>query len=274
MDKHEAYLVKIGKPTLAIVGRYKNLRKADFADKPAAKVTSADLIEWSSEFRTGRAPATVLLHLMAMSALFRAGPVAHGVQSDVRVVAAAISHLKQLGVARVSTERERRVTDAEVDSIANYHALLHGTTIPLGQIMRLLVALPRRRTEMMTALWENYDPEASTLKLVDTKNPNKPRTEIVPVPPQAKVILDALPRTDARILPYKPASVSDAMLRGAEVLGIDNLHLHDLRHEGISRLFSLGLSIQHVAMISGHLSWATLKRYTHLKPSDVLAQFQ
>jgi len=46
--------------------------------------------------------------------------------------------------------------------------------------------------------------------------------------------------------------------------------LHDLRHEGISRLFERGLNIPEVALISGHLSWNTLKRYTHIKPQTVL----
>lgn len=53
-------------------------------------------------------------------------------------------------------------------------------------------------------------------------------------------------------------------------LGIEDLRLHDLRHEGISRLFEAGLQIQEVALISGHVSWAALKRYTHIKPLDVL----
>lgn len=280
MDKHEKYLTKLGKPTVAIFGRYKNLREAKFCAKPAARVTSSDLVEWAGDFRQGknpegkaRSPATVLLHLMALSALFRAGPVAHGVQSDVRVVAAAISHLKQLGVAAVSTERTRRVSDEEIDKIANHHANLIDPEIPLGTIMRLLVALPRRRTELLTARWENYDQDARTLKLVDTKHPTKPRVEVVPVPPQAKAIIDALPRNGPLMLPYKPASVSSAMSRAAILCGIKELHLHDLRHEGISRLFSLGLRIEHVAEISGHLSWATLKRYTHLTPQDVLDQF-
>ena len=277
MTKHERYLTKLGKPTVAIFGRYKNLRQAKFCAKSAAKVTSSDLIAWAADFRDGgvkgRSPATVLLHLMALSALFRAGPVAHGVQSDVRVVAAAINHLKQLGVASVSTERTRRVTDEEIDKIARYHAGLMDPQIPLGTIMRLLVALPRRRTEMLTARWENYDPVAHTLKLIDTKSPTKPRIEVVPVPPLAQAIIDALPRTGELMLPYNPASVSSAVARAATMCGIEGLHLHDLRHEGISRLFSLGLRIEHVAEISGHLSWSSLKRYTHLTAKDVLDQF-
>ena len=38
----------------------------------------------------------------------------------------------------------------------------------------------------------------------------------------------------------------------------------------ISRLFEQGLQIQEVAVISGHLSWNMLKRYTHLGRSAIL----
>ena len=58
------------------------------------------------------------------------------------------------------------------------------------------------------------------------------------------------------------------------MLGIEDLHLHDIRHEGISRLFEAGLDIPRVAMISGHKSWTTLKRYTHLKPADVVSRLE
>jgi integrase len=43
------------------------------------------------------------------------------------------------------------------------------------------------------------------------------------------------------------------------------LHFHDLRHEGISRLFEMGRSIPQVACVSGHRQWNTLKRYAHLR---------
>lgn len=58
-----------------------------------------------------------------------------------------------------------------------------------------------------------------------------------------------------RILPYNSESVSPAFDRACERLGIIDLHLHDLRHEGICRLFEQGLQIQEVSMISGHMSW-------------------
>lgn len=56
--------------------------------------------------------------------------------------------------------------------------------------------------------------------------------------------------------------------------GLEDILLHDLRHEGISRLFELGFEIQEVATISGHRDWKVLRRYTHLKPSSLVAKEQ
>jgi len=50
-------------------------------------------------------------------------------------------------------------------------------------------------------------------------------------------------------------------------LEIEDLRFHDLRHEGISRLFEMGWTIPQVATVSGHRSWKILKRYSHLRQS-------
>ncbi|MDR8976072.1 tyrosine-type recombinase/integrase [Burkholderia multivorans] len=56
-------------------------------------------------------------------------------------------------------------------------------------------------------------------------------------------------------------------------VGIQDLHFHDLRHEAVSRLFELGtLDMMEVATISGHKSMQMLKRYTHLKASNLVAK--
>jgi len=54
--------------------------------------------------------------------------------------------------------------------------------------------------------------------------------------------------------------------------GIVDLRLHDLRHEGISRFFELGLSVPEVAVISGHKDFRMLARYTHLRAEDLVAK--
>lgn len=41
-------------------------------------------------------------------------------------------------------------------------------------------------------------------------------------------------------------------LRACKILGIDDLHFHDLRHDGVSRLFEMGKTIPQAASVSGH----------------------
>jgi len=67
--------------------------------------------------------------------------------------------------------------------------------------------------------------------------------------------------------PYSTDAISAAFTRACKILGIEDLRFHDLRHEGISRLFEMGRTIPQVAAVSGHRSWTSLKRYTHIRQS-------
>lgn len=65
--------------------------------------------------------------------------------------------------------------------------------------------------------------------------------------------------------PANGDAISAAFTRACKMLGIKDLHFHDLRHEGISRLFEMAQTIPQVASVSGHRSWQSLKRYTHME---------
>src|SRR6185369_9252937 len=56
-----------------------------------------------------------------------------------------------------------------------------------------------------------------------------------------------------------------------KALEIKDLHFHDMRHEGTSRLFEAGLTIEQAALITGHKDWKQLKRYTNLRPETLHA---
>ncbi|WP_347349930.1 tyrosine-type recombinase/integrase [Mesorhizobium humile] len=63
---------------------------------------------------------------------------------------------------------------------------------------------------------------------------------------------------------FNHKSVRTAFRRGCGDLDIRDLHFHDLRHEGTSRLFEAGFTIEQVALVTGHKDWKMLRRYTHL----------
>jgi hypothetical protein len=81
--------------------------------------------------------------------------------------------------------------------------------------------------------------------------------------------VQAQPHKSPYIFPYDPKSVSAAFTRACKLLGIKDLHFHDLRHEATSRLFERGYQIHEVAQFTLHDSWNELKRYANLKPENV-----
>jgi integrase len=70
---------------------------------------------------------------------------------------------------------------------------------------------------------------------------------------------------------YNGRSVGTAFRRQCQDLEIEDLHFHDLRHEGTSRLFEAGFTIEQVALVTGRKDWKMLRRYTHLKPEALHA---
>lgn len=98
----------------------------------------------------------------------------------------------------------------------------------------------------------------------EVKDPVRPVTYRVHVPEEALAIIDRQPKTSEFFFPFVSKSISDRFTRVVSLLGIEDLRFHDLRHEAASYWFERGLQIHRVAQITGHRSWATLKRYTHL----------
>lgn len=217
--------------------------------------------------REGAGPATVLHNLSTLSAVLGAARPMFNIDVRADHVAEATTALKRMGVIQRSASRSRRVTEAEIQSlVVEFERVkMHpSTVIPMHLIVPLAVALPRRLGELCKMRWEDYDKRRKRLLLRDVKHPTKLRDELVPVPAAAVKILASLPITDQRILPYNSESVSAAFQRAVGRLNLEDLRFHDLRHEGITRLFEVErLPIQDVAMISGHTNWSTLRRYTH-----------
>jgi integrase len=268
---HRSSIKDAGKDVRGISNSLKHIEESKLiGNKPIVRVTTSDVVAWGKDYGKTRAPGTVLHALMVLRSMYGTARNELNIKVDVQVVADAVAQLNKLGIAAKSTERDRRVTNQEIDQICTHHESLMGTTIPLRICLNLAIALPRRSGELFGKMrWENYDGE--TVKLFDTKDPKKVRNEVVPVPPKARAIIELLPRSKSGpILDVNNKSVSHAVFDACRLLGIEDLHLHDLRHEGVSRLFEAGLDIPRVAMISGHQSWATLRRYTHLKPADVV----
>lgn len=82
------------------------------------------------------------------------------------------------------------------------------------------------------------------------------------LPNEAWAILHSMPKSEREIFPYNARSVSASFTHACPLLEIGDLHFHDLRHEGVSRLFEMDWDIPRVSSVSGDRDWNSLRRYT------------
>jgi integrase len=147
----------------------------------------------------------------------------------------------------------------------------HGVA-PMHRIVAFAIFSTRRLDEIIRHKRDDTDFEAKTMMVRQMKDPrNKVTNDVLCEMPDEAVAIARAMRQDAddpdRLFPFNYGQVQQAFSKACLDLDINDLRFHDLRHEGISRLFEMGRTIPQTASVSGHKSWASLKRYTHLKQS-------
>ena len=237
--------------------------------------------------KTPPIPSTVLRDISVLrSVLTHAGTIENSEDAAkaLGVITRTMPTLRHLRLVAQTDQRNRRPTEGELQRIEENFAKRKHTAVPIFDMILFAICTCMRRSEMVGVTWEDYDEAAQTLLVRSRKDPVEENREDTllpllegPVVYRGKVvrprdILDrqktAVART-GRIFPWLEETPSAALRRATKDLQIDDLTFHDLRHDGISRLFEYGLDIPRVAMISGHKTWANLKRYTHIKVSNI-----
>lgn len=164
---------------------------------------------------------------------------------------------------KIRNARNRRVTDREIDDLIE--ALEAIDRHDIIAVIRFALETAMRRGEILTLEWRHVDLQRRTAHLPRTKN-GYART--VPLTNGAMEILLKMDRTSGNKLVFNVSSDALKMCWRRIIFKteLDDLHFHDFRHEAISRLFEMGLSMPEVALISGHRDPRMLMRYTHLVP--------
>ena len=249
----------------------KSIKDYDIAGKPRASIGSADLVAFAKEkLKTGVTPQTVSNYLSHLSAIFTLAGPAWNYPLDEKAMRDAVIVCKRLGLTRKSRQRERRPTLEELDLLmTHFHdrSTRRPSSVPMHRITAFAIFSTRRQEEIVRIRWADLDAEGMRVLVRDMKSPGDKIGNHVwcDLPDEAMAIIEAMPRLSDRIFPYTTDAISAAFTRTCHLLGIEDLHFHDLRHEGVSRLFELGYTIPHAAAVSGHRSWSSLKRYTHVR---------
>ncbi len=161
--------------------------------------------------------------------------------------------------------RERRITSDELQRLTDGA----GDRL-IGQIVRFAVETGLRRSEIVRIEWR--DIIGRVLRIPTSKNGHG---RLVPLSPVALAVLAEVRESGSdRPFPITVNAVRLAWERLRKKVGLGDVHLHDLRHEAISRLLEKGLTIAEAASVSGHRDYRMLRRYAHLEAEKIAEKLQ
>ncbi len=229
----------------------------------------------------GAGPMTLSIDIGTIKLVLSHAAAVHGLPVKVEAVDLARIALKRLGLVGKGKERDRRPTDQELERLIAHFDDNPRQIIPMGRIIKFAVATAMRQEEICRVTWSDLNERTKMLTIRDRKDPRQKDGNDQRIPLFAVSGYDAMGlieqqrsvrgNEDNRIFPHNHKSVSTLFTRACQSLKIEDLHFHDLRHEGTSRLFEAGFEIQQVALVTGHKDWKMLRRYTHLKPEALHA---
>lgn len=234
----------------------------------AARLTPQDLVGYcSARKEAGAGPYTCNMEIGKLGTVLRYGAMTAKVPLP-DVVGQARPLLTHLGLIGGGGKRERRPTEDELLRLVEYLEREHGALY--ADVVRFAVLTAMRRGEITRLRWADVD-EAKKLVLVrDRKHPRKKvgNNEWIPLLGDAWGLVQRQAKGEL-IFPIHEQTLTKYFTWACRALSIPDLHFHDLRHEGTSRLFEQGYEVQQVALVTGHKDWKNLKRYTQLKPEDL-----
>lgn len=157
-------------------------------------------------------------------------------------------------------KQTKHVPKAKRETVIGEHA---------AAALRLLLFTGARVGEVLNLKWEHVDLDRGLLLLPDSKTGRK--TIVLNAP--ALAVLSSLTRVGAYVIAGESATTENekprsdlkrpwAMIR--RHAGLDNLRIHDLRHNFASFGAGGGLGLPVIGKLLGHTQAATTQRYAHL----------
>ncbi|NWB30686.1 site-specific integrase [Pseudomonas gingeri] len=276
-DMIDRYLVEsekarpLGETKRRTLTAIKNCYLGEVVDSEITQQVLVDYSLWRMDAEGGGVkPQTAgndLAHLGSVLSLARAAweyEINPQAMPDARLV------LKRLGYNMRSRERDRRPSLEDLDNVLEHFFEMlsrRPSVIHMPKVVAFAIFSTRRMDEISRILWEDLDEHRQAVKVRDMKNPGQKIGNDVwcHLPDEAWAVVQSMPRECPEIFPYHPDSIGTAWAKACKMTGIEDLHFHDLRHEGVSRLFEMDWDIPRVSSVSGHRDWNSLRRYTHLR---------
>jgi len=224
---------------------------------------------FAAQFREKRLaevmPATVIKDLNLLSHIFSTAIREWGVE-----VTNPVSIIRK---PKTPPGRLRFLTEGEIGKLLDESKKSH--RLNLFHYILLQLHTGMRPSEGAALTWSQVDLDGRVLDLQQTKT--DPRRVPLTVP-AIETLSDLIPRenfscADYVFLPKNPKMTyrlrpnqffRESFEAAVKRAGIDNFHMHDLRHTAASYMIMNGVDLRTVADILGHKTISMTMRYTHL----------
>jgi integrase len=165
------------------------------------------------------------------------------------------------------SSRNRILTPEEIDKLLE--ACKRSRCKSLYPIIFLAMRSGMRLGELLSLTWADVDLNQNIVFLRETKS-GVPRS--VPLSKEAKLVIEGVSSVDQRKgLVFKgrrfgrKPSIRKPFYTALALAGIEDLHIHDLRHLFCTTAAKSGASVLQIKSITGHSTMQTLDRYTHIE---------
>lgn len=271
-DYHDNNKIKFGYSKLNEINYM--IKRPAIADLPAMDVTTEQLIQYAQERLKTVKPATLKKDFQWLRLAFQDVRISRGIDFPVQIIKDVEETLKRKKWIHAGEERERRAEIEEVKRLIEYFMANKRSKVPMVDIILFAIFSARRRGEICRITWDDLNAERQGVMVRKMKHPTKKKDTFVKLPPVAWAIVQRQPKTHDRIFPYHPATLTIYLTKATRKLGIENLRLHDFRHEAATILAELGLTPSQMMSVTGHKSMTSLNRYTHNQEYGVVDKWR
>jgi integrase len=266
-DQHVAHARTHMKSIKTLEGYMKRIRKR-WGRLRLTDIRQQDVAKWLAELRAqGLAPATVEKTRIIMNRSFQLG-------AQWEVPGADRNPIKAVPRIKFSNARELYINAEEA---ARLVAAAEGSrNKQLAAIVRLLLLLGMRVSELLSMRWENVDTGKQTIFIPTSKTG---RSRRLPLPRAAIDIIERLPRPAGAIYLFPSSrdpkkhltTIKHGWQAARDAAGLPNLRIHDLRHSAASAWINNGVGLATVGKLLGHANLASSARYSHLADDTLMA---
>jgi integrase len=264
LERYQREISPTKRGSVQEIQRIDVLRRHELSYRTMIGLSQQDIASFRDERLQSVAPSTTVRELAILSHVLEVAIRDWGLPLAKNVV-------KLVRRPVIRNERSRRLTGDEEQRLLD--GCDAGQLPYFKTLLILAIETGMRRGEILGLEWSGISHNRRVITLTLTKNGSGRE---VPLSQRAfDALMDWKERASvdqSMVFPMTPGALEQAWRRLLIRVGIKHLRFHDLRHEGVSRLFERGLNVIEVSTISGHREVRMLRRYSHLSADDLVAR--